>query len=40
MLWDMKQHFMVIWGNIQKSKSQRHPYHNCCRPTWACDTGQ
>lgn len=29
MLWEAKHDFVVIWGNIQKPKSQRHPCHNC-----------
>lgn len=33
MLLEAKHDFMVIWGNIQKPKSQRHPRHNCWAKT-------
>lgn len=35
MLLEAKQDFMVIWGNVWKSKSQRYLCHNCCGPTLA-----
>lgn len=35
-LWEVNQEFMVSWGNLQRSESQRHPCHDCSRAILSC----